>query len=163
MYIKHDSRGLSINTIVVANDLQHIQMTEVPKAYFTTIKKRNGEQIDCYDNLLQVTIRAHGMIFDLDSTPIKEVESIENIDSFTIPDTTVNTGFIMSTSKTGIDKDENPYILRNQIFTNEHVNLIFQKTQKRQGVKQEIYISGMLFRTFSEIDLFGLKEISDAV
>jgi hypothetical protein len=65
------------------------------------------------------------MIFDLDSTPIKEVESIENIDSFTIPNTTVNTGFIMSTSKDGIDKDENPYILRNQIFTNEHVNLIF--------------------------------------
>jgi len=39
------------------------------------------------------------MIFDLDSSPIQEVSSIENIDSFQDPDATLNTGFIMSTSK----------------------------------------------------------------
>ena len=49
------------------------------------------------------------------------------------PDYTVNTGFIMSTSKTEIDKDENSYLMRNQIITNEHVNLIFQKFQKRKN------------------------------
>ena len=52
------------------------------------------------------------MIYDLDSTPIKEVESIENIDTFTDPNTTLNTGFIMSTSKTKVDDDENEFLFR---------------------------------------------------
>ena len=53
-------------------------MTEVPKGYFKTIKNRKGKQLDFFDNLLQVTVRSHGMIFDLDT--VKEVEAIENID-----------------------------------------------------------------------------------
>ena len=61
--------------------LPHIQLTEVPKAYFTTIKSINsGGQINFYDNLLQVTVSTNGIIFDLDSNPIKEVDAIENID-----------------------------------------------------------------------------------
>lgn len=103
------------------------------------------------------------MIFDLDSFPIKEVESIENIDSFMDPNTTINTGFIMSTSKTKEDDDENKYLFRNQLFTNEHVNLLFQKKQSRMYNRRSLYISGMLYRTFSEIDLFALKEISNSV
>ena len=53
-------------------------MTEVPKGYFKTIKNRKGKQLDFFDNLLQVTVRSHGIIFDLDT--VKEVEAIENID-----------------------------------------------------------------------------------
>ena len=30
----------------------HIQMTEVPKAYFTTLKSRKGLKLNFYDNLL---------------------------------------------------------------------------------------------------------------
>ena len=41
-------------------------MTEVPKAYFTTIKSRIGRKLDFYSNLLQVTGRLNGMIYDLD-------------------------------------------------------------------------------------------------
>ena len=55
-------------------------MTEVPKAYFTTIKDRNGLDLSFFNNLLQITVRADGMIFDLDSDPIREVNSVENID-----------------------------------------------------------------------------------
>ena len=66
--------------MVETSDLEHIQMTEVPKAFFTTIKSRSGRKYQFYDNLLQVTVRSHGMIFDLDSADIAEVDSIENID-----------------------------------------------------------------------------------
>ena len=55
-------------------------MTEVPKAYFTTIKERSAFRLSFHNNLLQITVRSHGMIYDLDSEPIQEVDSIENID-----------------------------------------------------------------------------------
>ena len=56
-------------------------MTQIPQSYFSTIKNNTfGNKMQFYDNLLQVTIGANGMIFDLDSSPIKEVDSIENID-----------------------------------------------------------------------------------
>ena len=60
------------------DDINHVQMTEVPKSYFKTIKNRKGKQLEFFDNLLQVTVVNHGMIFDLDT--MKEVEAIENID-----------------------------------------------------------------------------------
>ena len=47
---------------------------------------------------------SHGYIFDLDSDPIKEIETIENIDMLVNPDEMVITGFIMSTSC--IEKEE---------------------------------------------------------
>ena len=52
-------------------------MTYVPKGNFTSIKDRIGRKLQFFDNLLQITVRSHGMIFDLDS--FKEVDSIENI------------------------------------------------------------------------------------
>ena len=76
-------------------------MTEVPKAYFTTVKNVNGLDMEYYSNLLQITERNNGMIFDLDTTPIQEVDVIENIDQLQPLDTMVNTGFIMSSSRTG--------------------------------------------------------------
>ena len=45
-------------------------------------------------------MRGNGIIYDLDSTPISEVTSIESIDRLQDPDTMVNTGFIMSSSCT---------------------------------------------------------------
>ena len=53
-------------------------MTEVPKAYFTTMKSISGLDMTYYSNLLQITERSNGMIFDLDS--MQEVNSVENID-----------------------------------------------------------------------------------
>ena len=64
--------------MVEEEDIKHVQMTEVPKAYFTTLKSRKGVKLYFYDNLLQITESNHGMIFDLDS--LKEVHAIENID-----------------------------------------------------------------------------------
>ena len=55
-------------------------MTEVPKAFFSTIQQRDGFKLKFFDNLLQVTMRSHGMIFNLDTNPIEEVDSIEDID-----------------------------------------------------------------------------------
>ena len=45
-------------------------MTEIPKAFFTNIKERDELDFTVYSNLLQVTIRSHAMIYDLDSEPI---------------------------------------------------------------------------------------------
>lgn len=73
-------------------------MTEVPKAYFTSIEKRVGKSMTFYNNLLQVTIMGNGIIYNLDADPISEVTSIENIDTLQDTDSLVNTGFIMSSS-----------------------------------------------------------------
>ena len=77
----------------------------------------------------------------------------------------VNTGFIMSSSKTEVACDK-VFLRRNQIFTNEYVNLLFEKRQDRSETGKEVIkkeISGMLYRTFSEIDLFELQRISLAL
>ena len=60
-------------------DLVHIQMTEVPKAYFTTIQGRIGQKLKFYSNLLQVTIRLNGMIYDLDEV-LNQLYQISDID-----------------------------------------------------------------------------------
>ena len=75
------------------------------------------------------------------------------------PDTYVNTGFIMSishnASENGIDCRR-----RIQIFTNEYQNLLFEKQQRRYNDgTAKFKISGMLYRTFSEIDLQELRQI----
>lgn len=46
------------------------------------------------------------MIFDLDSDPIREVDSIEGIEQLMNPDTFVNTGFIMSISQNKYNDEE---------------------------------------------------------
>ena len=165
LYDTFKSKCINISQMVNQNTLIHIQMTEVPKAYFTTIKERNGKRLTFYSNLIQVTVESHGMIFDLDSDPIKEIDTIENIDMLINPDEMVNTGFIMSTSC--IEKEEeHEQIKRTQIFTNEYFNLLFEKQQIRQidnKGKHKFKISGMLFRTFCEMDLFQLKDISDTL
>ena len=94
------------------------------------------------------------MIFDLDE--MKEIEALENIDQLQDPDRSVSTGFIMATSKNlfseEIDKKKN-CLRRTQVFTNEYINLMFERVQDRYEKKVDLKISGMLFRTFSDIDL----------
>lgn len=116
-----------------------------------------------YDNLLQVTIGANGMIFDLDSSPIAEVDSIENIDQLINPDAFVNTGFIMSMSHKAVN-DETNFTKRVQLFTNESCNLLFEKKQNRyKDNTKDQSIKSILYRTFSELDLYELKQIRDAI
>lgn len=75
------SKPLNINTLAgQMGDIEHIQLTEVPKAYFTTIKSREMEGMKFFNNVLQVTVRCNGMIYDLDS--LMEVDSLESIDQF---------------------------------------------------------------------------------
>ena len=78
------------------------------------------------------------------------------------PDHMVNTGFIMSTSK-NLTQEEEACLRRTQIITNEYVNLLFERQQDRKDGKVDLHISGRLFRTFSEIDLFELKKVSEAI
>ena len=69
----------------------------------------------------------------------------------------------MSTSKNE-QWEEETFLRRIQVFTNEYVNLVFEKRQDRyKNGEIEKMISGMLFRTFSEIDLFELKRVSQAI
>mmetsp|Transcript_42077 Transcript_42077/g.55430 ORF Transcript_42077/g.55430 Transcript_42077/m.55430 type:complete len:159 (-) Transcript_42077:2279-2755(-) len=157
----YESKSLRLTKMVDKKDMNHIQMTEVPKAYFTTLKSITNMNMTFYSNLLQITERNNAMIFDLDS--MQEVNSIENIDQLQNPDKMVNTGFIMSSSKSEMWEDE-MFLRRIQVFTNEYVNLLFEKKQDRyDDGSVEKMISGMLFRTFSEIDLFELKKISNAI
>ena len=96
-YDIYESRALALDDIVTKNDILHIQMTEVPKAYYTTMKSRKGLQLGFYNSLLQITERNNGMVFDLDT--LEEVDYIENIDQMQEPDAMINTGFIMFTSR----------------------------------------------------------------
>ena len=80
LYTQMKGIALPINEIVSRTDIPHIQLSEVPKSYFTTIKKRIGKHMEFYSNLLQITVRGNGMIFDLDSYPISEVLTMEAID-----------------------------------------------------------------------------------
>ena len=75
-----------------------------------------------FSNLLQVTERSNGIIFDLDS--LDEIGAIENLDQLQNPDKMVNTGFIMSSSRPMFE-DEYNFTRRDQVFTNEYVNLLF--------------------------------------
>ena len=160
-YQMYMSRGLFLQDIVSRKDIKHIQLTEVPKAYFSTQKSISADKMTFYSNLIQVTERNNAIIFDLDS--MDEVNSVENIDQLQDPDRVVNTGFIMSSSKNEMWEDY-PFLRRIQIFTNEYVNLMFEKRQDRyEDGTIEKNISGMLFRTFSEVDLFELKRISTAL
>ena len=46
------SRGLNIVNMVLKSDVDHIQMTEVPKAYFTTLQSQSNMHTTFYDSLL---------------------------------------------------------------------------------------------------------------
>ena len=145
---------LSIDKMTRKVMVPHIQLTEVAKANFTTVKTmKSNNRMEFYDNLLQVTIGNDGMIFDLDSEPIMEVNSVENIDQLAKPDSFTNTGCIMSISTNALHEGEK-VIERVQVFTNENANLLFEKRQKRfEDGKRINNISGMLYRSFSELDL----------
>ena len=86
--------------MVDKSDLKHIQMTEVPRSYCTTIKPSEGtEGISFYKDLLQITARSNAIHLNLDEETPDEVAQIENIDQLQDPDKVINTGFIMSSSK----------------------------------------------------------------
>ena len=56
-------------------------MTEVPKAFYTTIKPGKGkEKIEFYHNLLQITVRSTAIHLALDDEIPDEISFIENID-----------------------------------------------------------------------------------
>ena len=72
----------------------------------------------------------------------------------------INTGFIMSSS-INHGTETKKKVRRTQIFTNERTNLLFEKIQDREnGSKHKFYTSGMLFRTFSQLDLCELDNIN---
>ena len=82
MYNECTSRGICLKDMINSEgDLKHIQLNSIPKTSYKTIHT-NGDKDSYMNNLLQVTIRAHAMIYDLDTKNILEVDSIENIDSF---------------------------------------------------------------------------------
>ena len=68
----------------------------------------------------------------------------------------------MSTSK-NLTQEEEACLRRTQIITNEYVNLLFERQQDRKDGKVDLHISGRLFRTFSEIDLYELKKVCEAI
>lgn len=60
--------------MVDRRDLKHIQMTEVPKAFYTTIKPRKGkEKISFYKDLLQITARSTAIHLNLDEEMPDEI------------------------------------------------------------------------------------------
>ena len=65
----------------------------------------------------------------------------------------------MSTSRS-YEWEDQTYLKRTQVFTNEYVSLSFIKIQDRlPGKPHKFSISGMLFRTYSEIDLLELYQV----
>ena len=92
MFNECTSRGISLKDMINSKgDLKHVQMNSIPKTSYKNIRTNGNKAY--LNNLLQVTIRAHAMIYDLDTKNILEVDSIENIDSFSDPSSFLDTGF----------------------------------------------------------------------
>ena len=81
-------------------------MTELPKAYFKTIKDKKDNKIEFYQDVLQITVRANAILISLDSTNPSEISYIDSLDQIQDPEKSVNSGFMLSSSKYDIWQDK---------------------------------------------------------
>ena len=60
------------------------------------------------------------------------------------------------------DEDGEVEIVKQRIKFNENMNLCFEFISKRyvDKIKDNTEVSGMIFRTYSELDLYELEEIN---
>ena len=79
-------------------DQEHVQMIEVPKAQFSTIKEQTGHHYKFYSNVLQISVRNSAILVALDDEYPSEISYVENIDLLQDPDKLVNSGFMLSSS-----------------------------------------------------------------
>ena len=128
-----------------------------------------------YKCLVQVVVRNQAIVFNMDNylaTMAKEVNFLEDLDQVTDPEKHVNTGFIhMISNPKDENKQEEAFIERKRIHTNDAGNLCFSQEKRiwrdkrftgRHGRIQDRY-SGMLYRTFTELDLLELRHINRAL
>ena len=89
---------------------------------------------------------------------------MQNVGQFVGPDAIVNTGFNLCMSYEITDEEGDVEIVRQRIKFNEIMNLCFEYTSKRWSTENidsdKSEVSGMIFRTYSELDLFELREIN---
>ena len=55
-------------------------MIEVPKAQFTTIKRKIGNSYEFYNNVLQISVRNSALLNALDDEIVREISYVENLD-----------------------------------------------------------------------------------
>lgn len=131
-----------------------VLLDEIPRSFYSNIKKRDELKISFYQNLLQYTVRNRAMILDLDT--LTEVQTIEAIDSIQDPDHMVDTGLRMFTSRTDVEDDKKT-TTRTRIKSNENGNLLFKREMKlNHDSTRRVYNSGSLYRTHTETDLYEL-------
>ena len=77
----------------------------------------------------------------------------------------MNTGFNTTVSFEEYDEEGDKEIIRPRIKHNEIMNLCFEYKSTRWATESELdakaEVSGMVFRTYSELDLHELEEIND--
>lgn len=116
-----------------------------------------------HSNLIQINVRNKSIIYCLDHPSAQEeVNFLSYTGQFVSPDTYVNTGFTNAVSFDNED-DFETFIHHTILVTNELNTLCFKEDQSLCENKVKYTISGMLFRTYTEIDLFELKHINKAL
>ena len=87
----------------------------------------------------------------------QEVTFLQNMGQFKDPDRFVNTGFLNVVSYEEIDEEGDIMIKRQKIKCNEIMNLCFEHSTERWKTEEidtrVAKVSGMIFRTYSELDL----------
>ena len=86
---------------------------------------------------------------------------------FIDPEKFVNTGFINCVSYEELDEEGDVMIIRERTNFNETMNLCFLHTSERwvseSSYKPESKVSGMIYRTYCELDLLELKRIDESI
>ena len=59
--------------MVKSKNLKRIQMTEVPKAYFKTMKDKKENTIQFYQDVLQITVQTSAILVSLDKETPEEI------------------------------------------------------------------------------------------
>ena len=150
-------------------DADHVIFGPVPKSSHVYIKSNvpdtETKKLEYYTHLLQLTVRSSALILDLEATDdAHEVAFLQNLGQFIDADKFVNTGFNTTVSYEEYDEEGDRQIIRPRVKHNEIMNLCFEYKSTRWATESELdakaEVSGMVFRTYSELDLYELEEIN---
>ena len=145
------------------SDINHVIFQKVPNSSFLTIKSRPiDSDFKYYYNLLQIVIRDNTVVYSIeDNGRLKEVESLQSMSALTDPDNFVQTGYSTSNS---YDDAESGEIFVDELAMNEHKNLMMSRQRifsPAEGLRTTY--NGVLYRTFTELDLFEMERINECI
>ena len=139
------------------SEIGTLSISSIPLGSVLMIKSRLGMRLDFFTNLLQVQTSNRALVYDLDT--LTEVCSVEDMEQLMNPDQSVVTGFNMGMTMNQTEGERN-FLRKTELEQNETNSLLFQRiTDTFADGTSKMQISGTLYRTYSELDVFELKEL----